>query len=231
MPKRACASSLLVGEDVVLFCWSHPMGFAMLTLMLDANNFIHKNWMSCADHLNFGKIRLPFRKVCIIFFPFPKISVAALPHTMIWSTYCGCSRVSPFSSATWISVCVVFGLCFHPWDNWFQVYWTSLRFGQLFFLCPFSLWCSLVSSLHEKMKSPWLSVGAAQQQLKHWCVTNIILILNPKQSTVLGRTLTQSWLKPGQWSCQLNCVFFQTSDRGNCSSPLGEKYFSEKVLG
>ena len=48
-------------------------------------------------------------------------------------------------------------------------------------------WAPLVFSLagqHEKLKSPWLSVGAAQQALKHQYVSNIIVIPNPKHSAV-----------------------------------------------
>lgn len=103
------------------------------TLMLDANNFIHKNWMSCAGPLTLVHFmaKLAFRKIWTIFFPFPKISVAALPHTMISSTYCRCSRVPPLSSAVWISAWQMVALCFHPRSSRFQAYWTSLRFGQL----------------------------------------------------------------------------------------------------
>lgn len=37
----------------------------------------------------------------------------------------------------------------------------------------------------EKLKILWLNRSTAEQQLKHRCVTNIILNLNPKDSTIL----------------------------------------------
>lgn len=58
--------------------------------------------------------------------------------------------------------------------------------GLLYRLCLFAASCTpLACSLagqYEKMKSPLLSVSTAQQQLKYWCVINIIL--KPKHNTV-----------------------------------------------
>lgn len=46
---------------------------------------------------------------------------------------------------------------------------------------------SCTSSLaeHRKSKSPWLRVSTTKQWLQHQCIINIILVLNPKYSTVL----------------------------------------------
>jgi len=59
--------------------------------------------------------------------------------------------------------------------------------GQLSWVCPLPapaapLACSLAGQ-SEKLKSPWLGVSTALQQLKHQHVINILLILNPKHST------------------------------------------------
>ena len=63
------------------------------------------------------------------------------------------------------------------WPVWVTV----LAVSPPSFLCPPAY--SLVG-WGEKLKSPWLSVNTAQQQLKHQCVINIILILNPNHITV-----------------------------------------------
>ena len=59
--------------------------------------------------------------------------------------------------------------------------------GQLSWLCPLPASCappaSSLKGQYEKLKSPWLSVSTAQQQLKRQCVISILLILNPKHST------------------------------------------------
>ena len=60
--------------------------------------------------------------------------------------------------------------------------------GQLFCLCRLPASCappasSLVGN-YKKLKSPWLGVSTAQQQLTLQCVINIILILYPKHSTI-----------------------------------------------
>ena len=52
---------------------------------------------------------------------------------------------------------------------------------------------------HRKLKCPWLCAVTAQQQLKHRCVINIILILNPKHTApyqIIGRKPT---LSPPKW--------------------------------
>jgi len=43
---------------------------------------------------------------------------------------------------------------------------------------------SLLAGQHEKLQSPQLQVRTALQQLKHQCVITVILILNPKHSTI-----------------------------------------------
>lgn len=43
--------------------------------------------------------------------------------------------------------------------------------------CPLAGQC-------EKLKSPWLSVSTALQQLQHRCVLSIILTLNPKHVNI-----------------------------------------------
>lgn len=42
----------------------------------------------------------------------------------------------------------------------------------------------LADRVCEKMKYPWLCASIALRQLKDWCVINVILILNPKHSTI-----------------------------------------------
>lgn len=37
---------------------------------------------------------------------------------------------------------------------------------------------------YEKLKSSWLKVSTAKQQLRHQCIINVILKLNPKHSTM-----------------------------------------------
>lgn len=46
--------------------------------------------------------------------------------------------------------------------------------------------CTSLSAEREKLKTPWLRVSTSWQQLKHYHVINITVILNPKYSTVLG---------------------------------------------
>lgn len=59
---------------------------------------------------------------------------------------------------------------------------------HLFWFCSLSASCELLASSltrHlEKLKSPWVSVTAAQQQLKDKCVINVIFVLNPKYNTI-----------------------------------------------
>jgi len=60
--------------------------------------------------------------------------------------------------------------------------------GQLSWVCPLPapaapLACPLAGQ-SEKLKSPWLGVSTALQQLKHQRVINTLLILNPKHSTL-----------------------------------------------
>lgn len=49
---------------------------------------------------------------------------------------------------------------------------------------PPSFLCTCLLPEHGKLKNPGLRVSTAQQLPKYQCVTNIILILNPKHSTV-----------------------------------------------
>ena len=60
--------------------------------------------------------------------------------------------------------------------------------GQLPWVCPLPApaappACPLAGQ-SKKLENPWLSVSTALQQLKHQCDINIILILNPKHSTL-----------------------------------------------
>lgn len=63
---------------------------------------------------------------------------------------------------------------------------TSL--GQLCWLYPPSASCAppaiLLAVLHKNLKSPWLSVNTALQQLEHWCVIDTVLIRNPKHRII-----------------------------------------------
>lgn len=49
---------------------------------------------------------------------------------------------------------------------------------------PTSFLCTSSLPEHGKLKNPGFRVSTAQQQPKYQCVTSIILILNPKHSTV-----------------------------------------------
>lgn len=57
---------------------------------------------------------------------------------------------------------------------------------------------------YEKLKNPWLSISTAQQQLKHRCVINIILTLNPKHITVLANSV------PAETRTELLCYHAET---------------------
>ena len=86
----------------------------------------------------------------------------------------------------------------HPWDNSPQFICSAWRhmvrniplvsLGQLPWLYPFPASCaspaSLLAGQYEKLKSPWLRVSTAQEELKHQHVINIILIPSPKHSTI-----------------------------------------------
>ena len=52
------------------------------------------------------------------------------------------------------------------------------QFGQLPSLCPLPAPSSLARQ-HEKLKS----ISTAEQQLKYWCIINIIFLLNPNMAT------------------------------------------------
>ena len=68
------------------------------------------------------------------------------------------------------------------WD----IPWASL--GHSSCLChlpsPGAPPATSLAGQHNRLKSPWLSVSPALQQLKHQCVISIILILIPKHSTI-----------------------------------------------
>lgn len=59
------------------------------------------------------------------------------------------------------------------------------RSAVLVMLPPTFLYpCSL--AVHGQWRTPWLILSATEeQQKKHWCAINIVLLLNPKHSTVL----------------------------------------------
>ena len=67
-------------------------------------------------------------------------------------------------------------------------YCMEYPFGQfvsaVMAMLPPSFLCTSFLAEHGKLQSPWLSVSTAQQQLKHQCIINIMLILNPKHSTI-----------------------------------------------
>lgn len=58
---------------------------------------------------------------------------------------------------------------------------TVLLVSLLGFFAPLAF---LVTGQHDEQKRPWLTVSTGQQQLKHPCNINIILILNAKCSTI-----------------------------------------------
>lgn len=66
-----------------------------------------------------------------------------------------------------------------------QIYNSFGQFGSLVlttlrhsFLCT----CSVAE--HEKLKTPYFRANTTWQQLKHQCIINIILTLNPKYNTI-----------------------------------------------
>jgi len=73
---------------------------------------------------------------------------------------------------------------------WCHMVWNIplASWRQLSWLWPLPAACASAASplagQCEKLRSPWLSVSTAQQHLNHQCVINIILIPNPKQSTI-----------------------------------------------
>jgi len=76
------------------------------------------------------------------------------------------------------------------WWAWHRMLWNNslVSGGQLPLLCPLLASCapaaySLVGWC-EKQKRSWLYVSTAQQQLKHQWIIHIILIRNPKHSTI-----------------------------------------------
>lgn len=56
--------------------------------------------------------------------------------------------------------------------------------GHLSWLCPASSSCTSLPAEYGKLKSPWFRIRTTQQQPKHHCAFNAVLILNPKCSTV-----------------------------------------------
>ena len=70
--------------------------------------------------------------------------------------------------------------------------------GQLSWVCPLPAPAAplayLLAGQSEKLKSPWLGVSTALQQLKHQCVINVILILvqNIAPYQLLGGKFTLS---------------------------------------
>lgn len=71
---------------------------------------------------------------------------------------------------------------------------------------PFEIPASLAGQF-EMLTSPWFSVSAAQKQLKHQCVINNILNLNPKHSIVsAARKKTKSIPANTRILCLLACI-------------------------
>lgn len=72
--------------------------------------------------------------------------------------------------------------------TWHHILWDKPLdcLGHLSRLSSHSASCarpaSLLAGQREMQKRPWLSVSTSQQQLKHWCVTNTVLIMNSKAS-------------------------------------------------
>lgn len=71
--------------------------------------------------------------------------------------------------------------------------------GQLSWFCPLTAPAASpawpLAGEHEKLKSCWLSVSTALQQLKYWCVITITFITNPKQSTITA-TMKKAGYQP-----------------------------------
>lgn len=101
--------------------------------------------------------------------------------------------------------------------TWHSAVWNIplASLGQLFLIVlPPGFLCTCSLAEHGTLISPWLRAHSAQQQLKHQCVNNIILILNPKHSTVPAtkkiipdETRTQSsyyWNSHDKWSDTIN---------------------------
>ena len=67
---------------------------------------------------------------------------------------------------------------------WRHMVWNSplASLGQLSWLCPLPASCA--SGRAWNAKKSLASINITQQQLKHQCVINIILMLNPKHSTI-----------------------------------------------
>ena len=100
-------------------------------------------------------------------------------------------------------------------------------FGQcqsLSWLCPLPASCApsacSLAGHHEKLNSPWLHVSTVLQQLKHWCVISIILILNPKHGTISATRKKTIQPKLGQQS-------YLMAEDGKYLNYFREKSYSE----
>ena len=116
------------------------------------------------------------------------IQQATKQHTAVcslfttkWSQWEKCKRpVSAQTAAVPPAISPQFccsAWCHVVWDipltSWSQVLWLSP---------PKFMDTPSLAEQHEKMKSPWLCVNIAQQQLSYQCVNNIVFFLNQKYS-------------------------------------------------
>lgn len=79
--------------------------------------------------------------------------------------------------------------------------------------CP-SFFCPPVHLLvrwGEEQKRPWLSVSTTQLQLKHQSVTNFILILNSKHSTLLATSKKNNFIPAQAWQLCITTTYLSSS--------------------
>lgn len=80
----------------------------------------------------------------------------------------------------------------------FSVYLLSIMFHGMEYafgsaalaMLPPNFWYTCYLAKHGTLRIPWPRISSAEQQPKHQCVINNILILNPKYSTVSAKTKT-----------------------------------------
>lgn len=98
---------------------------------------------------------------------------------------------------------------------WCSMVWNNslASLYQVLWLCSVSAFlCSSSLEEHNPLKIPWLYPNTVQEQLKHECVINTVLMINPKHSTTAATRKNMSHLKPGLnkpvWhkSCQIVIV-------------------------
>lgn len=102
------------------------------------------------------------------------------------------------------------------------------HFGSaVFTMLHLSFLCTSSLAEGRKLKSPWLRVSTAQEQLKHQCATQH-LILHPKFST--GSATEKIWTlflwKPGQQSSAIVVEMNHKEILGGFCEPIARFYFS-----